>query len=443
MTTRAGAKAHLAKFADSATDPPPAASTLEQMIPPATTAREPVAADSEGAAAPGPLFSIVCLSSQDWDVPLPTNRQQIMARAGRRGHQVLFVETSDFVGKHVLRLLRGPRRRSLLRRLCSVSAVAPGVAVTKAPNLLPWGQRYRFSSEVNGRVAAAVVGRRAARLPQPRVTWLYDPQATWALGGDALGVYDCVDDYAEQASGQRNRALVAAADRRAAALSRLVFTTTEALRRRHLEVNPRTQLVRNVADFDHFAPAADRSLSQPELAGLRRPVFGFVGNILKSKVDLGLLEALALRAKESTVLVAGPVDDALRPALERLARDRTVVWVGPVAYPDAPAVVAAFDVGLIPYASNDYTRNVSPLKLFEYLAAGKPVVASGLPELRGMEPDVVVADGQEGFADACVAALDLRSPADVQRRQQLAVANTWETRTSALLGYIHRELQEG
>ena len=70
-------------------------------------------------------FSIVCLSPQEWDAPLPTNRQQIMRRAAAQGHEVLFVETSHFLGRHRLRLVRGGFRPSLARRLLAAERAAP------------------------------------------------------------------------------------------------------------------------------------------------------------------------------------------------------------------------------------------------------------------------------------------------------------------------------
>ncbi|MEX2556605.1 MAG: glycosyltransferase [Actinomycetota bacterium] len=288
-----------------------------------------------------------------------------------------------------------------------------------------------------------VLRRASRRLPVPRVTWLYDPRATWAIGaaGDAFGVYDCVDDYAEQASGRRNRALVATSDRDAAAAVRLVFTTTTALRERHLSTNPSTHLVGNAADFEHFAPAVDRALAAPSVEELRRPVLGFAGNIIAGKVDLALLAELADHDPKRTIVLTGPVEATLATELDDLTARTNVVWTGPVPYEELPGIVAAFDVGLIPYAANDYTRNVFPLKLFEYLAAGKPVVATGLPELKGLEPDVVVAHGLEGVETAVTSALALSDETDVARRQKLAAANTWETRTERLLSLIEDELR--
>lgn len=388
-------------------------------------------------------FSVVCLSPQDWAVALPTNRQQIMRRVAERGHEVLFVETGHFLGVQLKRLLVGPGRRSLARRLFTGEKVAPGVTVRKALNVLPWGQRYRLSGRVNGLVSSWMVSRASRGLPRPRVSWLYDPCATWAIGaaGDEFAVYDCVDDYMEQTSDDRNRRRIAEADRQAASLSRLVFTTSTPLRERHGRVNPRTHLVRNVGDFEHFAPAVDRSIAPDELARLPRPVRGFAGNFLQGKVDFDLVDEVAASLDEGSLVLAGPADDAaVAERLRATAAKPNVVWIGGVEYDLLPAVVASFDVCLIPYLENDYTRSCFPLKLFEYLAAGKPVVASGLPELRGMEPDVVVVSDSAGFLDAIATGARLVAPTDVARRRAIASENTWESRTSRLLQLIAEEI---
>ncbi|MEZ5099334.1 MAG: hypothetical protein R3C15_05935 [Thermoleophilia bacterium] len=164
-------------------------------------------------------FSIVCLSSQDWRVDLPTNRHQIMRRAAGRGHRVLFVETGGFLGKHLVAALRGgPDRASLVARLRATEEVAPGIAARKARNVLPWGQRSPLACRVNAAATARSLRRLVRSLPQPVVLWLYDPGAAGTIGGcgEAFAVYDCVDDYAEQVGDDpRRRALVRAGDERA------------------------------------------------------------------------------------------------------------------------------------------------------------------------------------------------------------------------------------
>jgi glycosyltransferase involved in cell wall biosynthesis len=387
-------------------------------------------------------FSIICLSSQDWHTPLLTNRQQVMLRAAAHGHRVLFVETGHFLGKHLWALVRSGERRSLARRLFSTQEVVSGVLLRKTLNVLPWGSKYELSGAVNSAVTARLLRRLAARLPQPVILWIYDPSSARLAGscGEAFAVYDCVDDYTEQATSARKREMVVAGDRLAATRSRLVFATSRTMYDRQRRVNPSTELVRNAGDYEHFVAAADRAVAAPEVADLPRPVLGFAGNFLASKVDFDLLDELARALPLCTLLLIGPATAETRPLLERLDRLSNVRWLGEKPYAELPRYVAAFDVGLIPYVSNAYTRSCFPLKLYEYLAAGKPVVAAGLPELAGMEPDVVLAETPSVFITAVQEALDRDTDADRKRRQQTAARNSWETRAGRLLELVNREL---
>lgn len=387
-------------------------------------------------------FSIICLSPQDWRVDLPTNRQQIMMRAARRGHEVLFVETGHFIGRHLVGLARGPNRRSLCRRLLSTEEVAPGLRLRKGINLLPGRTSHRLSNRVNCALSARLIRRVARAAPRPAVLWIYDAISAGMVGscGEDLAVYDCVDDYVEQTRSPRGRALMAACDRTAAMRSRLVFSTALPVYERQRRLNRKTHLVPNAGDYEHFARAADPSAIARELVGLPRPVVGFAGNFLATKVDFELLEHVASARSEYTLLLIGPSTPETLTSLEILVRLPNVRWLGRKPYDQLPRYVAAFDVALIPYVSNDYTRSCFPLKLYEYLAAGKPVVASGLPELAGMEPDVVLAEGPAGFMDAIGAALDRAGETDRARRMQIASRNSWEARTEKLLGFVQGEL---
>jgi len=154
-----------------------------------------------------------------------------------------------------------------------------------------------------------------------------------------------------------------------------------------------------------------------------------------------VLEQLARALPQSTLLLIGPTVPQTVLALERLAGLPNVRWLAPKPYAELPRYVAAFDVGLIPYVANAHTRSCFPLKLFEYRAAGKPVVASGVPELAGMEPNVVLANGVPAFVKAAQNAVGRDGDGDRLRRKQLAARNTWETKTERLMELVHRELE--
>jgi glycosyltransferase involved in cell wall biosynthesis len=377
-------------------------------------------------------YSIVCLSPQEWEAPLPTNRQQIMRRAAAHGHDVLFVETGHFLGRHLWRLAR-TRRLSLARRVFGAERVDEHVTVVKALNVLPWGHRSRIACAIDNRVTALRLRRAVARLPQPAVAWVYDPCAGSVASAlpVALTLYDCVDDYAEQTRGdERRSALVRACERAVVAHAGVVAATSSTQADRLHAV-----LVPNVAEHAHFAAARDASIAAPDVRGLAHPVIGFAGNLLPGKVDFELLAGLAAARPAWTFLCVGPIPD--ERAVEPLRRCANVVLTGPRPYAELPRYVAAFDVGLIPYRANDYTRSCFPLKTYEYLAAGKPVVATGLPELAGMEPDVVLAAEPLAALDAALAA---NGPEAAARRSALAAGHTWETRAATLLDLVDRAL---
>ncbi len=357
---------------------------------------------------------------------------------------MLFVETGPWALRYVRGLIRGPRRASLLRQLVRRERVLPRLSVVKAPTILPWGHKYGLAARVNARLTAWAIRVRTGRTTARPVLWLYDPCFADCIGraGERLAVYDCVDDYPEQTGGDdRKRALVTRYDRLAASRSNLVFATSRPLLARHRAHNPRTELVPNVGDYDHFAPAADRTRAAAEVAGLPRPVIGFAGNFSANKVDFDLLEHVAEQRPAWTLLLVGPPRTETRERLESLATRPNVHVVPAQPYEALPSYVAAFDVALIPYVSNAYTRSCFPLKTFEYLAAGKAVVASGLPELAGLAPEVTLAAGHDNFVQAVEAALDRSTGVDVAQRQAVAARNTWETRTDRLLELVEAELE--
>lgn len=383
-----------------------------------------------------PGFSIICVSRQEWHAGLPTNRQQIMIRAAQRGHRVLFVESGGHLARHLWRLVAGSNRGSVARRLFGGEQPHEAITVEKAVTLVPWGQKFPLANRINSRLTGARIRRAARGLDGPKILWLYDPTAFELVGrvGEDMTVYDVVDDYAEQVGPDaRRRRFVAAADEAAASRSQVVFATTNGLYERQVARNPETHLVRNGADFAHFSHTNGTA---PEVGALAGPVIGFAGNLTAEKVDLDLLEAAARMRPEWSFVLVGPPAENARAGLRRLEGLGNVHVLGFRPYDELPAYVSGFSVGVIPYRSTAYTRNCSPLKVFEYLAAGKAVVASGVPELGGMEPDVALADGAEAFVAAVESALAADSSDAVERRRQLAEKNTWDARTERLLGLV-------
>ncbi len=196
----------------------------------------------------------------------------------------------------------------------------------------------------------------------------------------------------------------------------------------------------NVGDAEHFGKALDPELPVP--ADLRRiggPVIGFVGAVSDYKVNVPWVVDLARRRRDWNVVLIGPLTLGDAAGIAPLRREPNIHLLDQRPYEDLPAYVKGFDVATIPYGRNEYTDRVFPIKFFELLATGKPVVISPLPSLRAYWDAVRVAHDADELIHHCAAALS-DPTAGQEDRCQLAARNTWSSRIAKLMEQIERRL---
>ncbi|HEX5131727.1 MAG TPA: glycosyltransferase [Candidatus Krumholzibacteria bacterium] len=163
-------------------------------------------------------------------------------------------------------------------------------------------------------------------------------------------------------------------------------------------------LVGNGVDFALFN---DPALTPPEIPPETVRV-GYVGAIAPW-FDFGLVAALAAKHPEWQIVLVGPVLAGAESDAAALAAHRNVVLSGAIAHADVPAVLRRFTVGMIPFRHTPLTAGVNPNKLYEYLAAGLPTVATPFSPDVSAQPDVVaLADGVEAFSASCRALTEAR-----------------------------------
>jgi teichuronic acid biosynthesis glycosyltransferase TuaH len=187
----------------------------------------------------------------------------------------------------------------------------------------------------------------------------------------------------------------------------------------------------NPADF-----AATDVAMDPVDVELPRPIAGFVGH-LSNRIDVSLLEAVAARGR--SLLLIGPRQPTFElERMDRLLALPNVSWLGERAYHDLPSYLRVIDVGLVPYTRSAFNEASFPLKTLEYLAAGRPVVATRLPAIEWLATDLVrIADDPERFADEVDAAVhEGLGPEMVARRRAYANEHSWSSRVQALAGAL-------
>jgi glycosyltransferase involved in cell wall biosynthesis len=258
-------------------------------------------------------------------------------------------------------------------------------------------------------------------MPSPAILPLAD-----ALPAARL-VYDCLDDFA---AFHPDAGRIEEAEARLAARADVVFATAEALETRMRRLNARTVRLPNGADGDHFAPAAAAVLpAPPDVARIPGPVLGYVGEMARW-FDAELVQALARHDPSWQIVLIGPVHgDGIAP----LRALPNVHYLGPKPYRELPAYLHRFDVGLLPFRIDRLTAAVDPVKLYEYLAAGKPVVSTRLPEASRHGDAVIVADRAAFPAAVATALRQAADPAGVARRVAIARENSWDRRVADAL----------
>lgn len=241
--------------------------------------------------------------------------------------------------------------------------------------------------------------------------------------------YDVMDDLASFAQAppgmrERQQELLRIAD--------VVFAGGRTLQRGVLGCRPDCHLFASGVDLTHYATSRElRRAAVPERDEPR--VAGYVG-VIDERLDLGLIAELAAELPDWTIRLVGPVAK-IDPAALPVAAN--IEYPGMAAYADLPAVMAGFDVALMPFALNDATRSISPTKTLEYLAAGLPVVSTAIADVVADYAHVVsVVGSAPDFAAAC---REL-SEGDPENRDHLVRAigehQSWDAIAAAIGGLL-------
>lgn len=386
--------------------------------------------------------SILCFAPDPWD-DIWRNRHQIMSLLAER-NQVLYVEPRPYLRDVVGRLRQGDLSWEQIRGL-PLTHVREGLHVFHQPLYAPLSGRQPLTTLTDGlRIAALKRAMGRLGIAQP-ILWLFRPDTADVPGryGESLLVYHIVDEYlgyadvgSERATDiqQRENALLERAD--------LVLVTSRALLEAKGGINPNTHWVANAVDYERFARAAAVPHEPTSLAGLSRPRIGYVGAI-NDKIDAALLECVAQSHPDGTLVLVGPVTatnaETLR-GLDRLKRISNVRFVGRVDVAQVPDHMLACDVGLLPYKRNAWTRHIHPLKMYEYLACGLPIVSTDIPSVHAEADLIQIAEDAAGFVQAIARSLAYDNGIARAARKERASRNTWRDRLAEISRLVEETL---
>ncbi len=249
----------------------------------------------------------------------------------------------------------------------------------------------------------------------------------------SLLVFDSIDEPSEEFAGWRQHY------RRALLLADVVLASSDKLYRMAASVNENTYLIPNACDYEYFSQALTAKLGLPEdMNGFSGPVIGFMGAIA-SWCDLELLDRLATNFPDCNIILLGPLYNVQR---KQVPARSNIHWLGIKDYKDLPAYLQAFDVGIIPFKLSSMIESVNPIKMWEYLAAGLPVVSTAFPEAQKHRDVVLYSENEAEFMENINIALYEDSPEKQALRLELARQNSWKSRARQIISIIENELAQ-
>jgi len=211
--------------------------------------------------------------------------------------------------------------------------------------------------------------------------------------------------------------------------SDLVICTSVKLTQEKILLNPNTYFVPNASDSDNEFKEIDPDMkNHDKVSHIRPPVIGYLGTI-ERRIDYNLLKDVVDHNRDKNFVIAGPIEEGYLS--NPLFTANNVFTTGAIPYGEVPQLINSFDLAIIPFKKDEVSRTIFPIKLFEYLSFGKPVVSTDFNiDLKDFTGDMVAyCSDAELFSDAIAQALASDNSKKMEDRKLLAKQNTWKKRS--------------
>jgi len=383
--------------------------------------------------------SIICFGGEDWWYHHPHSKAHLMRKFARAGNKVIFINSISMG-------LPGLAHKDLLprikRKLGSYSKLArqtpEGITVVSPASLPFFGTTARA---VNRRLIGAQISRlaRARGLTKP-ILWIAIPTAADMIGtlGESAVIYHVSDKYdANTMDHATDPALIRRLHEQAIDGADLIFYSGRKLFTEATRGMERSHLLEQGVDYEHWRRVSDGSVEvAPEIERIPRPRLGYFGAIEPWLVDQELIKRASQERPEWQWIFIGNKSRGLE--IEELP---SVHFLPPVPYANLPSYATGFDVCVLPWETEQsFTSYGSAIKVREYLASGKPVVISPLPEYEPMRDVLRIARTRDDFLRLVDEALHDTDPAAAATRQASVASGTWDARAEWVSDLIEKVL---
>ncbi|MHA1753372.1 MAG: glycosyltransferase [Candidatus Helarchaeota archaeon] len=243
-----------------------------------------------------------------------------------------------------------------------------------------------------------------------------------------LSIFDCVDDHSEYPypalKKKRNKDYLITKENNLCNIVDIVITTSKELYKKKKIINQNTYFIPNGVDFHVFQKYFFEKNEIPEdLKNVKKPIIGFVGG-LAQWIDFELIKYIAKESPDWSVVLVGPIIGNLN-IINIKNEYKNIYFLGKKEKEDIPKYVSNFDVCINPFKINKLSKHVNPLKVYEYLAAMKPVVSVKMPELESLSDIIHFADSKFDFVEKISTTLQSPDKIDKQKVTEIIKQFDW------------------
>ena len=251
-------------------------------------------------------------------------------------------------------------------------------------------------------------------------------------------IYDITDDWTKFSGNQSHLALITEQDATLCqSCDHVIVCSQQLYDDKASLVDPeRLHLIPNGVHVDHYEAVADMSMPVHAVAqNWKKPTFGYTGTIHGDRVDVPLVASVAKSYPTATIAMVGPnlLEQADQQELDQLIN---VVFTGSQPYSQLPDIMRAFDVCMVPHRVTPFTESLNPIKLWEYLAAGKAIVSTNVAGFRDFPELLFVSSTHDDFKENLSVALSADKSA-ANDRQAVAKLHSWDSRLQDVMRVLN------
>ena len=376
-----------------------------------------------------------------------------LARCLALKNTVIFVEPADWCQNFI-------QKNNILRYLKEIFNVRvderhENLIVIKTPSYLPLSianifLKYSktakaFLLKFNKLIHVALIRKKLNKLKHyPKILFCNNSLDLFAIGkfGELVSCAMITDEQALLPEFEFISDLIDKIELEHLCRTDIVFTTSTSQLEKRKENHERVFLVPNAVDFDLFENMNAARISEPEeMSNVPLPRIGYVGSI-DLRIDNELLMFIAKRRPDWSIVMVGGFSNYIDKLAYRLKDLPNVYLTNRKKYEEIPGYLSSFNIGIIPFKLNKETRSMNPLKMYEYLASGLPIVSTDLPETRKFKSTIRIAKNQHEFVEMIEKELKTDNSVKIKERLKIASRNCWKERIKQISELIDAYIKE-